>query len=986
MRSCLPRRAFSFAAVLALLVATLGLAWAALRAPQVRFDFEGGSMQGWRIVEGSFGRVTCDREYYCNEPTVPFDKQGNWFLSTLHRADNSPDDSYMGVMESPLFRLAPGKLTCRVGGGSGPSVYLALCTEDGTEIRHARGADSEHLQPVEWDTTALAGKLYFLRLADHATGGWCHITLDDVTIPGAIDEAATARHWANLQADADRRKARETAERERRMALLRRDPLLTAHPILYVVRAQYLPDHHSTETMFQTGEINTASFRGGGALKLLDIRSGATRTLWALPEGIIRDPDVSYDGRRALVSARVNAADDYHIYEVGPIPPSGKVPVRQLTSGSGISDIDPAYLPDGRIVFTSTRDPKVCQCNRHIQGNLFVMERDGGLVRQIGRNTLFEGQPSVMPDGRVMYYRWEYVDRHFGPSFGLWTCNPDGTNHAILYHNNAWSPGAMLDARVIPGTRLLLSTLGSCHDRPWGAIAVIDPAIGMEGTAPVRASWPVDIARYLPNKQDYGHGTGGHPSAWQIDTFVSMRPKYEDPYPLSSTRSLCARTIEGERTGLFLLGPGGSEQLVHEEGPGCFDPMPLAPRPVPPVIPSRVAATQPEGRVYVSDVYRGESMAGVARGAIKSLRIVEAPRKLFWSDGNWNIDATQAPAMNWNSTNNKRILGTVPVEADGSAYFTVPADRFIYFQLLDAQGKMVQSMRSGTMVRPGETAGCVGCHENRRSSPPAGLATLAARRTPRRMAQWYGAPRDFSYRAEVQPVFDRYCVSCHDYGKPAGKALNLSGDLGLAFNTSYVELRGKSPVRWFSQPMTDPMSLVKVVDDGPAEVLPAYAWGSHRSKLAQVVESDHHGVTLDPESRDRIITWIDLNAPYYGSYSTAYGRNAFGRSPLDGGQVARLRELTGVPVGDQGAEMAGSLVNLTRPDLSPCLAALPEGDARRQEALGIIRQGVAALASAPREDMPGWRLVGQDCVRQARADAHDRDETNVNTKLAQRRR
>ena len=147
--------------------------------------------------------------------------------------------------------------------------------------------------------------------------------------------------------------------------------------------------------------------------------------------------------------------------------------------------------------------------------------------------------------------------------------------------------------------------------------------------------------------------------------------------------------------------------------------------------------------------------------------------------------------MAWDDFNNKRILGTVPVEEDGSAYFAVPADRFVYFQLLDEQGMMVQSMRSGTIVRPGETAGCVGCHEQRQTSVPHNRLAAAMRRTPQRLTPWYGPPRNFGYLAEVQPVFDQHCVSCHDYGQEAGKKLNLAGDLGLLFNTSYAELRGE---------------------------------------------------------------------------------------------------------------------------------------------------------------------------------------------------
>ncbi|MCH5373365.1 MAG: hypothetical protein JJ992_05275, partial [Planctomycetes bacterium] len=211
--------------------------------------------------------------------------------------------------------------------------------------------------------------------------------------------------------------------------------------------------------------------------------------------------------------------------------------------------------------------------------------------------------------------------------------------------------------------------------------------------------------------------------------------------------------------------------------------------------------------------------------------------------------------MAWNDFNNKRILGTVPVEADGSAYFAVPADRFVYFQLLDASGMMVQSMRSGTIVRPGETAGCVGCHEERRSSAMTEYSGLAWQHGPRSLESWYGPARLFSFTAEVQPVLDQHCVRCHDYGEQAGDKLNLAGDLGLVFNTSYVELRSKR--------------YVEVVGAGPFQIQDPLSWGSHASRLTKTLIEGHgdpeidRQVQLDREGFDRIVTWIDINAPYY---------------------------------------------------------------------------------------------------------------------------
>ncbi|MCU0959339.1 MAG: hypothetical protein MUF48_04480 [Pirellulaceae bacterium] len=701
---------------------------------------------------------------------------------------------------------------------------------------------------------------------------------------------------------------------------------VTAHPIVFVVRHQYAPDHHNTETMFQTGEINAEKFQGGGAIRTLDLANGGRlQTLLEVPAGVARDLDVHFSGERIVFSMRRDAQDDYHIYDMA----ADGTELRQLTFGAGVSDIDPIYLPDGRILFSSTREPKYCMCNRHIMCNLFTMEADGANIQQIGHSTLFEGHASLLADGRVLYDRWEYVDRNFGDAQGVWVCHPDGANHALYWGNNTNSPGAVLDNRAIPGTDLFIGVFAACHDRPWGALAIVDRQRGLDGRVPVVRTWPAAAIDLV--------GQGNY------DTFLSVQPKYEDPYPVSDRVFLCARMVgNGEQMGLYAVELDGGEHLLHAELPGCYDPMPLAARPCPPVLAPRTDLTQAYGVCYVADVYAGSGMERVPRGTVKRLRVVESPEKRFWTTPAWDGGTgQQAPAMAWDDFNNKRVLGTAPVEADGSAYFQVPADRFVYFQLLDEHGMMVQSMRSGTIVRPGERVGCVGCHEQRLTSVPVQSVGLAMRRAASVLEPWYGPEREFGYLAEVQPVLDRHCVGCHDYGQEAGQKLNLAGDLGLPFNTSYVQLRKKQ--------------LVRVPGAGPAETLPPMSWGSHASPLVEILRQGHgdpaidQQVQLDAESFDRVVTWIDLNAPYYPVYASAYRDNRFGRSPLDDAQLAEIRRLTG-----------SEDVNLTRPQWSPCLARFEDpADPARLAALAIIEAGQRQLAIRPRGDMPDFQLVAE---------------------------
>ncbi|MCP5536670.1 MAG: hypothetical protein H7A51_10645 [Akkermansiaceae bacterium] len=715
-------------------------------------------------------------------------------------------------------------------------------------------------------------------------------------------------------------------------------PLVGGNPILFVARSQYLPDHHNTETVFQTGELNTGKYRPGGPLKAIDLRSGEIRIIFDPgPTGLVRDPDVRPDGKRILFSMRRSKDDDYHVYEID----ASGTNLRQLTSAKGVFDIDPCYLPDGAIVFTSSREPKYCGCNRHIMGNLFRMEADGANIHQLGKSTLFEGHSSVMPDGRVLYDRWEYVDRNFGDAQGLWTMNPDGTNHAVFWGNNTPSPGGVIDARIIPGNDRCLCVFTSCHDRPWGALAIIDRNRGVDGEEPVIRTWP-DNAIHLVGK-------GG------FDTFKKVSPKYEDPWPVSETTFLVSRQLGPgtETMGIFLVDTFGNEVLLHREKLGCYDPMPLTARNHSPTRPVKRNYSNGHGTFYVQNVHVGTHMKGVAPGEARYLRVVESPEKKNWTKSAWGGQGAQAPAMNWLNFENKRILGTVPVEKDGSVHFECPPDKFVFFQLLDENKMMIQSMRSGTMIQSGETQGCVGCHESRTESiPPQHSVSIALRRPPSKLGGWRGQTNNFGYQREVQPVFDKHCVSCHDFGKPAGEKLNLAGDRTLVFNASYIDLWSRG--------------YIKGVGAGPASIQEARSWGSSQSKLIDVLRKghkDHTEVKISADELERLTTWIDLNAPYYPDYESAYPDGVAGRAPLNKSELDKLTSLTGKEFTLRHGPNKRAQVSFERPELSPCLRQLDPKSENYRKALMIIKQGAARLKETPRCDMDGFEPSAQDRKR-----------------------
>ncbi|MDD4869865.1 MAG: hypothetical protein PHR77_04835 [Kiritimatiellae bacterium] len=775
------------------------------------------------------------------------------------------------------------------------------------------------------DTTNAAAVPNFdsLRMVIQDLGSTFPLEYEGVTLSNEFKGLES--EYRHIQNQADRDAFAQKYEAFSRRVLLS-NPLLIKNPVLFVVRRQYKPDHHNTETMFQTGEINTKSFQGGGALKVIDFKKGGdVRTLLAVEKGVIRDPDVHFDGRKILFSMRKDIDDNYHIYEIN----SDGTGLRQITSAKGVFDIDPIYLPDESIVFSSSREPKFCMCNRHIMGNLFRMDSDGANIHQISKNTLHDGHGWLMSDGRIMYDRWEYVDRNFGDAQGLWTVNPDGTQHLIYWKNNTGSPGVALDGHDIPETQQLLCVFSSCHDRPWGALALVDRRLGLDGRPPVVRTWPADAVNLINVNGSF-------------DAFRKVKLKFEDPYPLSSKYFICSRmTGKGEEMGLYLVDIFGNEILLHVEEPACFDPVPLAPRHRPPVIPSKRDYENKEGVLFVQNVYLGTHMEGVKPDTVKFLRVIESGEKRSWSHPCWFGQGAEAPGMNWHDFGNKKILGTVPVEDDGSACFSVPSDRFIFFQLLDKNYMMIQSMRSGMVVQSGERTGCIGCHDERRSAPPLAKAdTLKAlKREPSRLEGWNGPPRFFNYITEVQPVFDKHCVSCHDFDKPDGKVLNLSRDRGMIFNVSYHELWTKKQI--------------KVVGAGPAEIQQAYSWGSHASRLVGVLAKEHGEVKLTREEKDRIITWVDLNAPYYPEFDTNFPNNLYGRAPLSGQQVKRLFELTGVNCDERKHAMD---VCFDRPEVSPCLDKFSDrNDPVYKEALAIIAEGKKILTENPSAEMANFK-------------------------------
>jgi len=489
---------------------------------------------------------------------------------------------------------------------------------------------------------------------------------------------------------------------------------------------------------------------GGGLFILEDFRSDKPRIrdiTPPFPEGSFLRPDLSYDGKRVLfawcryyphVSRIRNKVDKkavpedafYHIFEMDLA--TGKV--RQLTRGR-YDDFDARYLPDGRIVFLSTRRGQFLQCGRasaqatlenpflpnsYVRcggGNsrpvaiytLHVMNPDGSGMRTISPFENFEWTPSVAHDGRIIYARWDYVDRHNMPFMSLWAVHPDGSFPNLVYGNFTRSPHCIFEARAIPGSRRLMFTASGHHAITAGSICLLDPAVGTDFEPPLTRLTP-EVC--FPEIE-------GWPSTY-----------YAHPWPLSERYYLVSWSPVGIRRqgqlnttnclGIYLADAFGNLELLYRDPKiSSAYPMPLRPRPRPHTLPELEREDETdEGRFLLLDVYQG--LRGIPRGAVKRLRIVAVPAKTQPQMNHPNLGATRDDP-------GKLVLGSVPVEPDGSAYFSVPAGVIVFFQALDAEGMAVQTMRTVTTAQAGVTTSCVGCHEPRSMAAPNRLVAALGR-------------------------------------------------------------------------------------------------------------------------------------------------------------------------------------------------------------------------------------------------------------------
>ncbi|MBL7223129.1 MAG: PD40 domain-containing protein [Candidatus Brocadiae bacterium] len=614
----------------------------------------------------------------------------------------------------------------------------------------------------------------------------------------------------------------------------------------------------------------------GARLLVLDglSPSGSPRQL--MPQapfhGSFWRPDLSWDAKQVVFCFKPHNEKAFHLYEIN-VDGTG---LRQLTDGI-YDDFDPVYLPDGKhILFSTTRSHTYVRCMPPT--NAFPLarcDRDGRNIYLMSRGNEPEYTPSVLNDGRVIYTRWEYTDKPLWRCQSLWTMNPDGTQVNTFWGNQSVWPDLLKDARTIPNSRRVMFTGSAHHNWFSGSVGIVDPKKGLNfphGLTKVTAdvAWPesgngpvdpVESPRY--------HRSGSYPA-------------YYSPYPLSETDFIVSANRGGKFV-LYLMDTDGNRELIYEGTHNIFHAQPLRPRPRPPVIEDRVAWPTPQERhkpkpgiIYSNNVYHGAPAE--LRSKAKYLRILNIEHKTYtyWYERPYLSSGPVVSGVQ--SEGVKRVLGTVPIEKDGSVNFEAPSGIALHFQLLDERHRALQTMRSFTGVMPGERRGCLGCHEMHSVAPETDYHSLAVMRQPAKITPPPWGADSVSYARYVRPVLDKYCAKCHTGEGKGRKKVDMTPRPGrLGFDDTYWLLTGNPAWgRAYEHPKNPPpgfgiadMIMVEGYDQrDPAAyaTLPPMTKLSYKSRLVALAASGkHNGVKMAPDDLLRLILWVDTMCPYRGS-------------------------------------------------------------------------------------------------------------------------
>ncbi|MCQ2391782.1 MAG: hypothetical protein MJ240_10195 [Kiritimatiellae bacterium] len=607
-------------------------------------------------------------------------------------------------------------------------------------------------------------------------------------------------------------------------------------------------------------------------------------------------PDVSWNGEEIVFSCtqgdpRIREWDDGTVFHIFRCRADGSR-LEQLTTGA-VNDLFPCWLPNGRIVFCSERRGGYGRCHQREVPNytLHTMFPDGTDITCISPHETNEFEPSVDNDGRIVYMRWDYVDRGFNQAHHAWTAYPDGRDPRELQGNtrtNEWlGCHAQESIRAIPGSRKYVATACSHHSLIRGSLVMIDPSQHDDlSYSQLKRITPDQL---FPESEARSHqmkNSGAYATAWPLS-----EKYYICVYDGDANCQYGVADALRRKYDLTLLDVFGNKIRIYSHPTiSCFDPMPLQARPMPPALPHKTLVGRPadlDGKrpepiakkdlpktalIQLMDVYN--SRYPFPPVEIKELRVWQILPKTDPMVGIPRLGACD-------QTPGRQCLGTVPVEKDGSAAFYAPVGVPLYFQALDAEGCAVQTMRSDTYVAPGETLTCNGCHEDReeRVKPTAGPTRLALKRAPSTLKPEVEGAKPFNYPRLVQPVLEAKCVSCHGRNRAEGVPDLTKGNARenpFGFYASYCSFLDRGLVQYYTTKYwgKDWATRWRQADAFVQAYSEPGKVGARGSRLYRMLKDGHHGVKLTPEEWRRLILFMDASGAYIAHDYDAAGQRA----------------------------------------------------------------------------------------------------------------
>ena len=529
---------------------------------------------------------------------------------------------------------------------------------------------------------------------------------------------------------------------------------------------------------------------------------------------------------------------------------------------------DGTYLPDGRIIANSNIGYQGVPCVNGSDpvGNMVLYTPQSKNLRRLTFDQDANWNPVIMNNGRVMYTRWEYTDLTHYYTRIVMNMNPDGTEQKALYGSGSMFPNSTFDVQPLPGYASAFVGIISGHHgvARSGRLILFDPAKARKGAA--------GMLQEIPHRN--------RPIVEEVkDRLVDgVWPQFIKPSPLNDTYFLVAAKLDkNDLWGIYLVDKFDNVTCLHKmEGEGYISPIAVRKTVTPPAIPDRVKLDDKQATVFIQDIYEGEGLKGIPRGTVKSLRLhaYEYAYVQTQSDHNWH-----GIQSGWDI---KRMLGTVPVEEDGSVIFKIPANTPVSIQPLDKDGVAVQWMRSWLTGQPGEIVSCVGCHEDQ-NQIVIPKRVIASQKAPHALTPPEGGTRSFTFDLEVQPILDRACIACHN---GEGKAFDLRGGKkdGKGYGTSYLNLHPY---------------VHRQGGEGDMVVLYPYEYHPNTSELVRLLKKGHYNVQLTEAEWRKIYNWIDYNAPDKGYFNA----NVLKSFPYQGyDQIERRKQLTDKYAGGAGVD------------------------------------------------------------------------------------